>query len=436
MLSFSSEKSKDDDNNPNNDTANNHAHDHAEGFFLAHAIQALAEYEVLGLGDDFPPLFSDDDDSCEFDGDSDDFDSSLDDYYDYSDEDDLKAHKMRKEARKNKRKKSQITEGMEAYQLSARQFYDSFPKVEDAEAILSQIISMRSWILDLFISTLEKCTGQALPQLVFENILKNLTHQSGQLHINIGFVAKTVKFIDVEKLRMNELYTALLEIYSLFFEILFHKHHLTANTTFLKEYIQKLFQVAMRKFVMLEELHAWLLGNDESAADNDNQKTGFMSGVFHCKLLKSCGRDFDYWQPLNEAFASFDGKHLAVLAPGGVKEGCVKIYDVNSYHCSLSHNLSKDEIALGMSLKDNKLVLLLKRGLSCHLAIIYFLHKSKAQELKLDVAVSSKEAVRKMIFVEFEDQKRLIAQFADDIIVIDLGGESKSNPAVIKVSLP
>ena len=249
-----------------------------------------------------------------------------------------------------------------------------------------------------------------------EKILQYLLNSHGELQIKIGYIAKTQKFIDVEKLRLRELYAAILEIHAMFFEILF-KNQLVSNTFTLHEHIKKLFQNALRKLSMVEELNSWLLNEDSSFEGSK----GFLSGIYYCKLIKASGRDFDYLQPLNEAFTSFDGRHLAILVPGAIKESIVKIYDVRTFKCVALHSITPKGIAsLGVALNKNELALMLKKDGSCWVEIRDLLGYAGRKLVKLTLGATKKESIRKMLFIEFGELRKLLLQKDDDIVVIDV----------------
>lgn len=249
-----------------------------------------------------------------------------------------------------------------------------------------------------------------------ERILHYLLNTHGELRLKIGFIAKTQKFIDVEKLRLRELYAAVLEIHGLFFEILF-KNPLVSNTLFIAEHVKKLFQIAMRRLNMLVEFDSWLLG-EESPYE---EKRGFTCGMFHCKLIKSSGRDFDYLQPLNESFTSFDGKHLAILIPGSMKESCIKIYDVNTFGVVKLHSIPKQDLVLGVALKDNQLALMLKHNGCCKIEIHDLRSETNHKTVKLTLGQAKKEIVTKLMFIQYDgSMTKLLAQKEDDVILIDV----------------
>ena len=278
-------------------------------------------------------------------------------------------------------------------------------------------MAMKSWINDLFASMLSKSLGGQLPQLVIEKILQNLLNRNGQLQLKVGFIAKTQRFIDVEKLRLQQLYAAVLELYCLFFEILF-KNQLVSNTSFLGEHIRKLFQVTLRRLVMVQEFNSWVLG-EEASQDGD---TGFMSGVFYCKLIKAAGRD--YFHPINEALTSFGGRHLAVVIPDTVKESCVKIFDVNTFEFVKLHYVCKGETVLGVALSNSELALMLRKEGCCWIEIRDVLGRADRKAIRLTLGASKKDVMKKMIFVNFGSWRKLLVQKDNDIVVVDVSMDS------------
>ncbi len=194
----------------------------------------------------------------------DDWESSLDEFFAYSD-DELFMRDMQRRSRHDKSKKEAKCEAVRQYMLAAEKYYAAFPTEADAKLVSDNISFMKSWISNICNCKLSKYLGVWLPDLVMEKILRFLRDPyRGDLDMTVGFIAKTEKFIDVEKVRMRELYAALQDVHSLLFEIMF-KSHCTSNTIYLKQYFDKLIDVAMRKMTVLDDLHSWLLGTSDNS---------------------------------------------------------------------------------------------------------------------------------------------------------------------------
>lgn len=275
---------------------------------------------------------------------------------------------------------------------------------------------MKTWINNLSIFVLSRSLGRELPRLVMEKILQYLLNSHGEIQVKIGFLSKTQRFKDVEKERMQQLYASVLEVHSLFFEILF-KNELVSNTVHLGEYIRKLLQMAMGKLSMLEEFNSWLLHGETT---QDGIK-GFTSSVFYCSHIKASGHDFDYLQPLSNAFTDFDGRHLAMLVPGTVKESCVRIYDAKTCTFIGLHCIARGDVALGLALKNNGLALMLKRNGCCLIEIRGLVNCSHQILAKLIIGETKKHIAKKLMFIEYEGSTKLLAQKDDDIFVIGVG---------------
>ena len=305
------------------------------------------------------------------------------------------------------------------YRESARKFYVAFSDVESFDETLNTLMAMKIWINSLFTFVLSKSLGRQLPHLVLEKIMYNLLSRHGEIQLNIGFLSKTRRFIDVEKLRLKELYAAVLDIHYLFFEILF-KNELVSKSCVLREHIAKLFQIASRRLVMLQEFNSWLLNEDSS----HERPRGFMSGMFYCKLIKTSGRDFDYLYPTNAALSSFDGRYLAIMIPGAVKESCIKIFDVNSFNFVTLHDIAKGDMPLCVALNRNELALMLKRSGFCWVEIRDVLGRSDRKQIRLTLGAIMKDVVRKMVFIEFGESRKLLVQKDNDIVVIDVSTDN------------
>jgi len=382
-----------------------------------HIAMALEQFGMLH--ELLSPIFSDEEDSYGYYDDSDEW-VSVEGDPDFSDDDELFGYRWleaRKESKREKEKSMEQNEFKKRYQESARKFYIAFPDIESCEETVNYLMTMKSWINDLFASMLSKSLGGELPQLVIEKILQYMLNQNGQLQLKIGFISKTQRFIDVEKLRLQQLYSAVLELYCLFFEILF-KNQLVSNTSFLGEHIKKLFQVTLRRLAMVQEFNSWLLG-EETSHDVD---TGFMSGLFYCKLIKAAGRD--NFHPVNEALTSFGGRYLAVVIADTVKESCVNIFDVHTCDCVKLHYVWKGETVLGVALSNSELALMLRKEGCCWIEIRDVRGRGNQKAIRLTLGASKKEVVRKLIFVEFGSWRKLLVQKDSDIVVIDVSKDS------------
>ena len=386
-----------------------------------------------------PPIFSDDDDDDDISPrylDSDEWDSSLEELYSISDEEFQEYELRRRAKRKKHERETSVFDSKRIYLLSAEKFYSAFPSEDDVSIATNNLILLKNWSVNIFTAVLTRSIGQELPHLVLENILRCLQSWPYRvLSLKIGFIAKTKNFIDVERIRMRELYAALIDIHSLMFEILF-KNHCTSSMVYLQDHFRKLFDVAMRKMTLLDDFHTWLQGSD----DEEETMHDFMSGICYKKLIKASGRDFDYFLHLGDSFSYLDGTRIALCVPGGVKEGCVKIYDVITGHCLLVHSIDIMDIPLGIALDGNQLTIVLKRDLLLLLEI-YDIDADKSKPVArrtkpiatLYIGKTKTESFEKLLVVYIEGRRHLVAQKYDSIILIDLGTGSSLLPKVTKV---
>lgn len=250
--------------------------------------------------------------------------------------------------------------------------------------------------------------------------MQYLLSRHGELQLNIGYLAKTQRFIDLEKLRLRELYAAVLEIHRLFFEILF-KNELVSKQHLLRENTRKLFQIATRKFVMVQELKSWLW-NEESSLEHSppENSEGFLSGLYYCKSIKASGRDFSCLLSTNEELSSFDGRYLAIMMPDFMKENFVKVFDVATFNFVTLHDITKGDAALGVALNNNDIALMLKRSGCCWVEIRDVLGRAYRKPIRLTLGTTKKEVARKMSFVEFGRSRKLLVQKDNDIVIIDV----------------
>ena len=272
----------------------------------------------------------------------------------------------------------------------------------------------------MFAFILSKSLGRQLPQLVIEKILQYLLNRHGELQLNIGCLAKTQRFIDLEKSRLRELYAAILEIHRLFFEILF-KNELVSKQHGLRENTRKLFQIASRKFVMVQELKSWLWSEESSLEGLPPEDSeGFLSGLYYCKSIKASGRDISCLLSTNVELSSFDGRYLAIMMPDFMKESFVKVFDVTTSNFVMLHDIAKGDTALGVALNNNDLALMLKRNGCCWIEIRGVLGRAYRKPIRLTLGITKKEVAKKMSFVEFEASRKLLVQKDNDVVIIDV----------------
>ena len=305
------------------------------------------------------------------------------------------------------------------YQKSAEKFYAAFPKEEDAKAVLNDLTSMKNWISSLLISSLVRNTGRLLPHLVMEKIFEMLLNKYGEPQMKMGSIAKTKRFVDVENLRRKELYLAFLEIHMILFEILFKNQNIS-NTLYLKEVVRKLFQTALHRFTMLEELVSWLQCDYVSGPETPN---GFMSGRFYCKALKGSSKDFDYLHTFNDSCSSFNGQHLAVLLRGVSKEGLMKIYDVSTFECVKRHCIDRDDVALSVALLDDHFALLLKKNACCCIELHTSQSNSYRKPSVVELGASCRDGPKRLLLTKFEKERKLLVQKEDDVIIVDINND-------------
>ncbi len=394
-----------------------------------HMQHILSDYEDDDEEEEF-----DDDGSFDYLDSDDDWDSSIDEeFYSYSDED-FYEHKFRMQMQHRKHKKeAQRSVAIKQYLTSAEKYYSAFPTAEDASDAMEGIVIWKSWIAGLCKAKLTKYIGHWLPDLVLEKILGYLYRSFiGDLSMKIEYVAKTEKFIDVEKFRMKELYAALHDIHSLLFEILF-KNHCTANTIYLKEYFVKVFEIAIRKMTVLDDLHSWLLSGP---GEDDGEKKNYdaMSGICYKTVIKETAKNFDYFLNLSDAYSYLDGDRLAVLIPCGLKEGFVRVYDIHSGTYMHTHLIDKLDVPLAMAIHGKYLALVLKSDSVANLCV-YDLENDQEKVLTHKIGEITTECIHSMFFVEINGSLSLTIQYKENILIIDIG-EDLHSPKLTKVSVP
>eukprot|EP00794_Sanderia_malayensis_P006313 gene6313-7036_t len=355
----------------------------------------------------------------------DDWDSSFDEEFARSLEDgDFYGHEMRRQmnARREKKKGNQSKAAMQ-YIESIEKYHSAFPSTEDAMNVSKNIVMLKSWIMHICMNSLARYMGQYLPTLVMEHIMKYLKRSyTGELCMKVEFFAKTEKFIDVEKLRIRELFAALLDIHSLLFVILFQVHN-PSNLSHNKQRFVKLFDIATRKMTLLEDFYSWLSsGRDDynSISAGKVKKYDFMSGICCQSFIRERSENSAYFGNWREVISCLRGEQLAV-SYNEAHGGFVKVYSVKNESCQYVCNLGKREVAIGVAIHCNLLAVLLQSETNVRLAVYDIGEDRKPLEYVLDGKDDS-QVYHVMFFLEFGDgNQKLALQYKQDVVVINLG---------------